>query len=212
MNVKREVIVSQILAPEILRELELLGYKHMFAKPSQTLTTELRYHPDILGFRLPDGKWISEADGIVLTDAYPGDCIFNCVSIGKTLIYGNSFIAQKFGCMFDYMLKVRQSYVKCSCIVLDDKAMITSDPSIYRALNGTFDVLKTSNENIFLNGFSCGFIGGASGVVDNTILFCGDIRKHKDYNNIKAFANNRGFDLYSLSNNDLYDYGGILPV
>ena len=69
-----------------------------------------------------------------------------------------------------------------------------------------------SNENIFLNGFSCGFIGGASGVVDNTILFCGDIRKHKDYNNIKAFANNRGFDLYSLSNNDLYDYGGILPV
>ena len=82
------------------------------------------------------------------------------------------------------MLKVRQSYVKCSCIVLDDKAMITSDPSIYRALNGTFDVLKTSNENIFLNGFSCGFIGGASGVVDNTILFCGDIRKHKDYNNI----------------------------
>ena len=159
MNVKREVIVSQILAPEILRELELLGYKHMFAKPSQTLTTELRYHPDILGFRLPDGKWISEADGIVLTDGYPGDCIFNCVSIGKTLIYGNSFIAQKFGCMFDYMLKVRQSYVKCSCIVLDDKAMITSDPSIYRALNGTFDVLKTSNENIFLNGFSCGFIG-----------------------------------------------------
>ena len=77
MNVKREVIVSQILAPEILRELELLGYKHMFAKPSQTLTTELRYHPDILGFRLPDGKWISEADGIVLTDAYQCDCIFN---------------------------------------------------------------------------------------------------------------------------------------
>ena len=157
MNAKREVVVSQILAPEILRELELLGYKHIFAKPSQTLTTELRYHPDILGFRLPDGKWISEADGIVLTDAYPGDCIFNCVSIGKTLIYGNSFIAQKFGCMFDYMLKVRQSYVKCSCIVLDDKAMITSDPSIYRALNGTFDVLKTSNENIFLNGTLLGY-------------------------------------------------------
>ena len=39
MNVKREVIVSQILAPEILRELELLGYKHLFANPSETLTT-----------------------------------------------------------------------------------------------------------------------------------------------------------------------------
>lgn len=212
MNNGREVIVSQILAAEILCELHKLGYKPVFAKPSPTLTTELRYHPDILGFHLPDGKWISEADGIVLSDAYPDDCIFNCASIGRTLIYGDSFIALKFGYMFEHLIKVRQSYVKCSCIVLDDKAVITSDSSIYKALSGRFDVLKTSNENIFLNGFSCGFIGGASGVVDNTILFCGSIKKHKDYNNIKAFANNCGFDIYSLSNADLYDYGGILPV
>lgn len=212
MNNRREVLVSQIMPPDMLDELKALGCRPVFVKPSETLTTELRYHPDILEFRLPDKKRISEADGIMLSDKYPEDCVFNCVSLGKTLIYGNPFIATNFGGMFERLIKVRQGYVKCSCIVLNDNAVITSDPSICKALSGTFDVLRTSNENIFLNGFENGFIGGASGVVDNTILFCGDIRKHTDYNNIKAFASSHGFDLYSLSNADLYDYGGILPV
>lgn len=209
---KREVLISKILPQSIRDEIARLGYDTIEVEPSGNLTTELRYHPDILRFKLPSGKWLSEANSIQLSDVYPSDCVFNCVVVGKTLVYGNEYIVRCYGDLFERTIRVKQGYVKCSTIVLDDSSVITSDPSIYNKLNGCFNVLKVTNDKILLNGYSCGFIGGTCGVLGKTIAFTGKIEDHPDYENMKAFADNLGFDVYSLSNKPLYDYGGLLTA
>lgn len=209
---KREVLISKILPQSIRDEIGKLGYYTSEVEPSNNLTTELRFHPDILCFKLPNGKWLSEANSMKLDNIYPSDCVFNCATVGQTLVYGNEYISQAYGGLFERAIHVKQGYVKCSTIVLGDSSVITSDPSIYNKLNRYFNVLKVSNDKILLNGFSCGFIGGTCGVLGKVIAFTGKIEEHPDYKNIKAFADNLGFDVYSLSDQPLYDYGGIITA
>ncbi len=218
-NFKREVIVSKIMPQNMLYALYSLGYTPVYAKPAENINSELRFHPDILTFRLPDGTWIDENTcDIKLNDRYPNDCVFNCATIRNTLMYGNSYIADRFGGMFERLIKVRQGYVKCSTIVLGDKGIITSDASIYKALTNTFDLpndfelLKVNNDGILLNGYSCGFIGGTCGVLDDLIVFTGNIEKHIDGTRIIDFAEKLDYKVKSLSDEPLYDYGGILPL
>lgn len=218
-NFKREVIVSKIMPQNMLYALCDLGYTPIFAKPSGNLSSELRFHPDILTFRLPDGTWINENTcDIKLNDRYPNDCVFNCATIRNTVIYGNPYIADRYGSMFERTIKVRQGYVKCSTIILGDKGIITSDESIYKALMSSFDVpndlevLKVTNDGITLSEYSCGFIGGTCGVLDDLIVFTGNVEKHIDGALIIDFAERLGYKVKSLSNEPLYDYGGILPL
>ncbi len=212
MNNKIKVLISKILPHSIRDELVRLGYSTIEVRPSENLTTELRFHPDMLCFKLPNGVWLSEANSIKLGNAYPDDCVFNCATIGRTLVFGNEYIAQAHGHLFERAVHVKQGYVKCSTIVLDDSSLITSDPSISNALKDSFEVLKVTNDKILLNGYNCGFIGGTCGVLGKIIAFTGKIEKHPDYRNIKAFARDFGFDVYSLSDQPLYDYGGLISV
>ena len=56
-----------------------------------------------------------------------------------------------------------------------------------------------------------GFIGGASGLIDNkTLCFNGNIKTHPDAENIKSFCKNAGVDVISLNNGNLKDIGSIL--
>ena len=67
--------------------------------------------------------------------------------------------------------------------------------------------------DIQLDGYDYGFIGGCCGFIDkNTLVFSGNVKLHKNYEDIKAFAGNYKVDVVSLSNEMLYDIGGILPV
>lgn len=208
----REVIVSKIIPKDIIKELKTLGITTKFIQPSCNLTSELKYHPDILTFKLPSGKLLCEDNFIKLSDKYPNDCVYNCATVGNTLVYGNPSIANRYGDLFERLIHVKQGYVKCSTVVLNENAVISSDRSIEKALGNDFDVLYVTNNGIELNGYNCGFIGGACGVIEKNILFFGDIKKHCDYRNIKSFSENHGFYLHSLTNGTLYDYGGIIPV
>ena len=40
----------------------------------------------------------------------------------------------------------------------------------------------------------------------------GNVELHRDFENMRDFAKNYGVELYSLSNGQLYDIGGIIPV
>ena len=63
---------------------------------------------------------------------------------------------------------------------------------------------------IALNGFSCGFIGGASSF-DNNILFTfGDVKKHENGKDIIDFLKNINVNVISLGKNELYDLGGAI--
>ena len=91
--------------------------------------------------------------------------------------------------------------------------MITADPSIYSAaLNAGLDALFINNPDgaIRLDGYSCGFIGGASGVCKNTVYFSGDISLHPNGKAIRDFCQKHKKAVLSLSKEPLCDIGSIL--
>ena len=64
-----------------------------------------------------------------------------------------------------------------------------------------------------LEGYPYGFIGGSCALFSpDTLAFFGDISKHPDYSNIRSFTKNHGVDIISLSNQELYDAGGIIAI
>ena len=151
--------------------------------------------------------------------SYPENVLLNFLYLNNTL-YG------KLSAIDDNLLvyckqnnikivNVNQGYARCSVLVVSDKAVITSDLSLKKALkeNG-IDVLIISSGNIVLDGFDYGFIGGASGRVDdNTILFFGNIKNHPDYKHIKEFCLKHNSKIAILCENmPLTDIGGIVEI
>lgn len=112
------------------------------------------------------------------------------------------------------ILHANQRYAKCSCAVIGENAVITSDSGIYKiCLQNRTDVLQISAGDILFDGYAYGFIGGCCGFIsENTLAFSGNVKLHKDFENMRDFARNYHIEFYSLGNEKLYDIGGILPV
>lgn len=125
---------------------------------------------------------------------YPENILLNFLYLNNTLygklsaIDGNLLKFCK--CNNINTVNVNQGYARCSALVVNEKAVITSDVSIEKALkqNGV-EVLLISSGYITLNGYDYGFIGGAGGKLDeNTVAFFGNIENHPDYKEIKTFC------------------------
>ena len=204
--------------------------------PFGALDSRVASHPDMLIFELGGKLFLSrdyykvaksEIDSIiasiglspVLTDDkftsnYPGDIKFNAFTVSDFLIGNTEYISRD---LKDFasdcgikQVKVRQGYAKCSTLVLKD-AVISADKGICDAVRAVgCDALQISPGDVLLDGYDCGFLGGASGVYKNKIFFCGDITKHKDFESISEFSAARGYDIISLSGEPLYDVGTIL--
>ena len=233
------MVLLDIRASEKIRaSLERCGFEVLSIPENCRLDTAVSAHPDMRLFALGNKIFISreEKDELSqITDRleafgyetvfcsasisakYPADIAFNCFSVGKYL-FGN------LPCLAPEILKyaeaegytpicVKQGYSKCSTLIVDKNSIITADHSIYSAATKVgIDVLLISNPEgaIKLQGYSCGFIGGASGEFDDKIYFCGDISKHPDAEAITAFCKNKNKALLSLSDEELYDLGSLL--
>ena len=111
------------------------------------------------------------------------------------------------------LINVNQGYAKCSTSIVADDAVITSDTSIFRAVQGKIDCLKIQEGYISLCEKYGGFIGGSSFLADkSTLAFTGDVTAHPDYINIKSFCRNHNVDIISLSGSPLYDVGGVVII
>lgn len=232
---KKHVFVSSLLPKTIIEELGVLGYEAVQTKKSDKIKDEVAYHPDIRLLKLPNGAWLTDNYEQIInkasydlkiehkdlkksvTGGYPQECALNCF-FSRDLLFGGAVIAEELvefvnAGLFRH-IKCRQGYAKCSTAKLNDDAFITADTGIFEALiaNGA-DALKVSNDGIKLDGYSCGFFGGCSGKLgDELLVFTGRIESHVDYNNIKSFCSNHGITPYSLSLDNLYDYGGLLEI
>lgn len=220
-------IISKLLPNTMIKKLHEYGYLTIVVNKQESLNSELGNHPDILCFSFEKGGLVTvdrdlnsklDIPGIIYTDhrlsnEYPNDCALNCLELGGTLFYNNPFLISTYGSLFSKSVFVKQGYVKCSSIRLNDSAVITSDPSLEKAFKSNgIEVLKVTNDGILLNGFSNGFIGGCAGIDKDKIFFTGCIEKYYDYALIKAFAKRHGIKLISLSEEPLYDYGGLIFV
>lgn len=111
-------------------------------------------------------------------------------------------------------INVRQGYTKCSVLVLNRRAIITDDESVYKAASETgVDTLLISKGDIMLDGYDYGFIGGASGKISSdTVLFFGNIERHRDFNRIKSFLEKYNLSYLCTDYDRLRDIGGIIPL
>lgn len=149
---------------------------------------------------------------------YPQNVLLNCLYLNNTLYGKLSAVADE---VKDYCNKnniktvnVNQGYARCSTLVIDDKAVVTADASIEKALksNGV-EVLKICEGYIFLEGFDYGFIGGTGIKIDNTIFFFGNIKDHPDFKKINAFVNRHNKIIKIICEDmTLTDIGGIIKI
>lgn len=149
---------------------------------------------------------------------YPENILLNCLFINNKLF-------AKLDSTDENVLKycknnnieavnVNQGYTRCSTLAVNDKAAITSDKSIEKALksNGV-EVLLISAGSIVLEGYNYGFIGGASVVIEDTVYFFGNIKAHPDFEKIKEFCLKHNSKLEILCENmPLTDIGGAVKT
>lgn len=148
------------------------------------------------------------------TALYPGDASLCACLIGNRLIHNkkctDKAILDNFSGEF---INVNQGYSKCSTCVIGDSAIMTSDSGIARAAKSAgVDVLQIQAGYISLDGFGCGFIGGASFVLDKTVYFTGTLSEHPDRRFIEAFIAERGMSAIYLTQRPVFDIGGAIPV
>lgn len=151
-----------------------------------------------------------------VSGSYPEDCKLNCA------VYGNKIITRVDSTdksiinnyMSSQIISVKQGYARCSVCMLNENAIITDDPSIYKAcLNQQFKVLLIDKGDILLPGHDYGFIGGASSLIDkNKVLFFGDVTKHKDFKKIDLFFKENGCKYDFIPGYALTDIGGMVLI
>lgn len=149
--------------------------------------------------------------------SYPGDAILNAKVIGKHLfantknISGSILeIAESGGLTVE---NVNQGYTNCAILCIDGESAITADRGLYQSLTRCkINTLLISHGNIELAPYEYGFIGGASGVIGDTVYFFGDLERHPDASLIREFVEARGKKCVSLSDEPLIDLGGFVEI
>lgn len=138
---------------------------------------------------------------------YPKDILYNACSIGKSIICYEGKVERHIGNLKAKFIKVRQGYVKCSIVPVNEEYLITSDKSINKAWD---KALLVKPGYIKLPGYKTGFIGGVSGIHGNKIFFTGSLRRHPDGELIREYVENKGKKIIELYSGQLYDVGSIL--
>ncbi len=231
---KRYTAILSSLAEEYLPIIEE-SFDVIMLPSDKALDTPVNTHPDMIVFCLDDkvilpkeyhisnphvARAIEENTGskVVPSDSprsqkYPFDVSLNTLVCGEVAMGLEKHVAPEIKCLFELkgirLVDVKQGYATCSSLVLEN-AVISADPSIISACE-SLDLphLQIKSGNIRLDGYSEGFIGGASGVCENTVYFLGNIERHPDHKKILEFLKTQGYSAVSLSDGELSDFGGI---
>lgn len=230
---KVKTIVCGELCEDLNNYFDSKGIKRIIIEPNYDIDHSVKFHADMAAIHLGGNSILidrsqidlyeslkNEGFDVSVTDKkikgeYPHDIGLNFTVIGNKII-GKTACADKklIDLTKDYKhISVKQGYCKCSCLVVDDNAVIIDDESIYNTLiKSGFDCLLVFKGDVSLPGHEYGFIGGASGKIShNQILFFGDITQHRDYIKIADFTTKYNCEIISLDF-PLTDFGGIIPV
>ncbi len=148
-----------------------------------------------------------------LSATYPKDIAYNAVITKDYLIHNlehtNPIILQHCNNTKKDSISVKQGYTKCSTVVVNDNSLITSDGGIFRNCKNDLNVLAITEGHVLLEGFETGFLGGASGLIDDTVVFHGDLSRHPDFVIIKEFIERSGKQVHYFEGFVLTDIGSI---
>lgn len=143
---------------------------------------------------------------------YPNDIWLDACKMGEYLFCNEKHTSEKVKRGYK-VIDVKQGYAGCSVLKVGDNALISADGGICKKGKQLgMDILKISAGNILLDGYSFGFIGGASFVCGKDVLFFGDVTRHPDYNSIKEFLIKYKMNIINIEGMPLTDYGSALCV
>ena len=229
---RKYALCSPFLPREIREEIEKAGNIQCIEIPlCESLPAPVNHHPDMLFFNPPNStvtvlsksyhavnlrffeKFTAEnliLDGIPLGSEYPHDIPFDAIGIGDTLYCLESHTSPEVKKLFPKTVNVKQGYAACSTLILNETTAITADKSIAKALKANGNTVHLiSPEGISLPGYDCGFIGGASAVINGTVIFFGNLQNHPDGERIAEICRAVGLKTVDLPHLPLTDYGSI---
>ena len=146
-----------------------------------------------------------------LNSTYPNDIAYNVLRV-KSYIFANLKYTDKN--ILEYyqknrynVINTKQGYAKCSAAVFGD-VVLTEDAGLFKLLSNIKDIKAYLIEkgNVRLDGYDYGFIGGATGFINNTAIFCGSIKDQ----NIKDILLKNNISYFEAEGDGLYDYGSVI--
>jgi len=214
-----------------------LGYDVIFISPDDRLYDSISTHPDIIITKFHDilviepnviekiflqihgdkelvSKFFIKGENTV-GDKYPHNIGYNSVVSGNKFIhnlkYTDSVVLREVEKRNLDKINIKQGYSRCSMVSVDEETFITSDKGIFKTLlSFGIDALLIGEHGVKLKGKPYGFLGGASGTVENNIVFFGDLSKHPDFLEISEFIKKRGKNLIYFNDVPLEDIGSII--
>jgi hypothetical protein len=211
--------------------LQSLGCSVVTCPPSPLLYTAICGHPDILMNFVEKNKIIIHRDmdtnfikfikslnfqvcytANSLGNSYPFDILLNALNLENYFVHNINYTDKNLLSSISNkkLIQVKQGYTKCSTAIVSDNALITSDKSIYKALNNeNIDILLLPPGDINLPGLNYGFIGGTCGLLDNKLVFYGNLKNYKYGDLVLRFLDKHEVEPYYLSDGPLIDRGSI---
>lgn len=215
----------------LINALANMGISSLRIHKSDKLEPFCPNHADILAYHLGNGNFIADetavgslkgydiCETVSVSSPYPNDCILNAADIGDFLICKSKIthksilkLAEK---QNKRIINVNQGYAKCSVCIVKRNTFITDDESIYRECSKVSGIssLFISKGSVVLKNQNYGFLGGASGLINENILFFnGDLSFHKDFIAIEQFLSYHNVKYTDIKNKQLTDVGSIIPI
>lgn len=221
----------------ISNSLEKMGIHVVKTTCCKELYPAISYHPDILLHPINEEKIIIapnvyEKLGTAMIELglraikgstnlksnYPHNVAYNVARISNFAIhcfkYTDPILLKLLKEQDVQFIDVKQGYSKCSICIVNERAIITADHGIAKAVEKHgIEALLISPGYISLPGLSYGFIGGASGLLGGEqIAFSGSLSHHPDYVRIINFLDEQKMNPIFLSHGDPIDIGSMIPI
>ncbi|MBB6218264.1 hypothetical protein HNQ80_004423 [Anaerosolibacter carboniphilus] len=239
--IPKKTVTTMIIdgrAPAIVsNSLEKMGIHILKAPCCEELYPAISYHPDILLHPVNERDIViapnvyNELAPVItqlglhairgntnLKSNYPHNIAYNVARLSNFAIHCFKYtdpilleLLQQQGVEF---IDVKQGYSKCSICIVNERAIITADHGIAKAVKKHgIETLLISPGYISLTGLSYGFIGGASGLLGkDQIAFSGKLTHHPDYGRIINFLDEQQMNPIFLSDDEAIDIGSMIPI
>jgi hypothetical protein len=188
-------------------------------------------HPDIFFCQTPSGLIVApnlpdeyfslldqhkikyQKGKTIVGKAYPQSSPYNAVVTQKHLIHNLKFTDPLLlkACEGLTPSHVNQGYTRCNLLALNENLSITSDKGICNSLSdhGLICHIFPPDE-IKLEGFTNGFLGGACGIWDLKLFICGSLRHYSRGHDFRKIVESEGYEIIELVDEPLMDVGSIL--
>lgn len=235
LRILKYAVVDFRISVEEKNNLKDLGYEILICPPSNLLYETVCGHPDmllhiisddtIMVHKNTDKKFIDTLTSMNfkvvfsknrLEKEYPYDIFLNSINISNLFLHNLKYTDPNLMLYVKNkkLININQGYSKCSTAIINEKAIITSDKSIAKALlNENVDVLLLPPGDILLPGLDYGFIGGCCGLLNKkSIAFYGDLKNYLYGHEVMNFLEKYNVKPVFLSSGKLVDRGSLFVI